>query len=174
VKRLGPVVVSIVTGLAAVVLLLAIWVAPPIEASPVLTATPSTEPPVFSATLSIAADREQLFIGETLTVTVDVTVSEGCIYPIFAITLKPLEDDEPVLTHVQPPTDTISGALAIPSYWTFRATQQGTVALQADTSGERYCGDYWNWYYLRGQTNPITVNLGPYIHWLPVSAGSRE
>jgi hypothetical protein len=174
VKRLGLAVVSLVAGLAAVVLLLAIGVAPPIEASPVLTATPSVEPPGFSATLSITTDSEQLYIGETLTVTIDVTVSEGCIYPLFAITLKPLEDDAPVLTHVQPPTDTISGALAIPSHWTFRATNQGTVTLQADTFGERYCGDYWNWYYLRGQTNPITVDLGPYIHWLPVSAGSKE
>lgn len=173
-KRFGWMVASLVSGLAALILLLAISAAPSIGASPALTATPSTEPPVFSATLSLTADREQLYIGETLTVTIDITVSEGCIYPIFAITLKPLAEDALVLTHVQPPTDTISGALAVPSVWTFRATQPGTATLQADTFGERYCGDYWNWYYLRGQTNPITVEPGPYINWLPVSAGSNE
>jgi hypothetical protein len=154
-------------GCAGLVIALAAGQALPVGVLPELTPTPTTTPPVFSATLSLLPDREQLYVGQTLTVTANITVSEGCIYPVFELIIKQDESEPPVFEHVDPPGDMITGPIQLPSAWTFRAAQPGTATFDARTFGERYCGDYWNFTYLFGSSEPIVVELGPFNTWIP-------
>lgn len=166
--RLVIVAASLVAGLAALWLALAAAATPVAGALPALTPTPTpTASPVFSATLSLEPDRDYLYVGQMITVTADITVSEGCIYPVFELTVKQAESEVPILEHVEPPADIITGPIQIPSTWTFRATQPGTATFDTRTYGERYCNDYWNFTYLFGSSEPIVVELGPYSQWIP-------
>lgn len=163
IKLLGSGLVGI--AIAAVVVLLAHTAT--VTATPAVTATPTTEPPVFTATLGIMPQRDQLFVGQTLTVTVDITVSQGCQYPIFEMILAQTDGEEPILAHIEPPVDMITGPIQVPVAWTFSATQAGTATLSARTFGERYCGDYWNFRCLNGQSGPITITDPAHKLWLP-------
>jgi hypothetical protein len=150
---------------------LATRAAPVVETLPALTPTPTAKPPVFSATLSLETDRDHLYLGQLITVTADITVSEGCIYPVFELTVKQTESEEPIFEHIEPPGDIITGPIQIPSTWTFRAIQAGTGTFEARTFGERYCGDYWVWDYLYGKSETVVVNW-PHLVWLPSVAVS--
>lgn len=168
ITRLAPVVIGMVAGLAAVALaLLGVAAAPIAGAAPALTPTPTTEPPVFSATLSIAADREQLSVGETLSVTVGLWVIPGCQYPVFELKLKQADGEAPIFSHIDPPGDIITGPLSPPVTWTFRADRPGAATFEAQSFGERYCGDYWNFLYLTAKPKVVTITNGTYVHWLP-------
>lgn len=141
---------------------------PVVEALPVLTTTPT--PPVFSAIMSIEPDRSVLFVGETLTLVVDIHVSEGCKYPVFDLMLRQKMDEAPIFIHVDPPEDTIGPGVTIPSVWTFRATEAGTATFHGQAYGERYCGDAWAWQYVSGNSATVTVleavNVTDQV-WLP-------
>lgn len=142
-------------------------------ASPLLTPTPEATPsptptgaPVFSATLSIVPDQTSLRVGDILSLTVNVDVSQGCQYPILELSLHQAQDETPIFDHIDPPADLITGPISLPSQWTFRATQPGMATFDARTYGERYCNDFWNWHYVYGQSEPIRV--GPAPMWLPL------
>jgi hypothetical protein len=162
-----------VFGLSGVALVMALAGTPVARALPALTTTPSPtptttkEPPIFSATLSIASHRPALLVGETLTVTVDIDVSEGCQYPIFELSLIQNDSESPIFAHIEPAEDMITGPIVLPSVWTFQATAPGVATFDARTFGERYCGDYWNWHYLNGQSGPVVVGEMLYEYWLP-------
>jgi hypothetical protein len=166
--RLVIVAASLVMGLMALWLALIAADTPVAGALPVLTATPTpTVSPVFSATLSLEPDRDHLYVGQMITVTADITVSEGCIYPVFELTVKQDESEAPIFEHVDPPGDMITGPIQIPSAWTFRATQPGTGTFDARTFGEQNCGNAWIFTYLFGYSEPVVVEYGPYRHWIP-------
>jgi hypothetical protein len=159
---------TLLLGSASVIIALAAATAAPAGALPDLTPTPTSTPPVFSATLLLVPDREQLYVGQTLTVTADITVSEGCIYPVFELMVNQDESEPPIFEHIEPPGDIITGPIQIPSAWTFRATQPGTGTFEARTYGERNCGDAWIFEYLDGASEIVIVEFGPYSQWIPL------
>lgn len=135
-------------------------------AMPAVTTTPSPTPtatatstPVFTATLRIEPDRPEVTVGDVLTLTVDIDVSEGCQYPIFELSVYQDKAEPPIFVHIDPPADMITGPITIPSVWTFLATGAGTATFDARTFGERYCGDFWNWHYLSGDSGPVVVGF---------------
>ena len=83
-RRLTTIVAAVLLAAVALAAALALARAPAAGALPALTVTPTTTP-IFSATLSLIPDRQTLLVGETLTMTADLTVGEGCIYPIFEL-----------------------------------------------------------------------------------------
>lgn len=159
---------SLTAGLAGLALLFTLSATPIIGALPALTPTLSPTPTptptrVFSATLSIDAQPVELDIGETLTLTVDLKVSEGCVYPVLELRVSQAGDEPPIFEHIVPPTDVLSPGVSFPSVWTFRATQSGPATFKADTFGERYCGDYWNWHYANATSEEVHVLPPPTI-----------
>lgn len=148
-----------------------------------LTATPSATPaatitptptatgsptPVFSATLSVVPHTTTLRVGEVLTVTADLDVAAGCQYPIFELTLGQAEGEAPIFEHIAPPTGIITGPIAMPSAWTFRATQPGTATFAARTFGEKNCDGAWIWQYVSGVSGVVNVLSRPYTAYFPV------
>ena len=168
--RLALLIAIPVMGLSAVALILGLAGTRAVEAMPALTPTPSLTPnatPVFTATLSIVPDRSAVRIGETLTMTVDIDVSEGCIYPIFELSLAQDDSEKPIFTHIDPPVDMITGPISLPSQWTFLATAPGIATFDARTFGEKNCGDAWIWHYLYGGSGTVVVGAEVYESWLP-------
>ena len=181
----------IVMGIiAAALAALGIALAGAAAASPdgvALTATPSATPaatitptptaagsptPVFSATLSVVPHTTALLVGEVLTVTTDLTVAAGCQYPIFELTLGQAEGEAPIFEHIAPPTGIITGPIAMPSAWTFRATQPGAATFAARTYGEKNCDGAWIWQYVGGVSQPVIVMEQMYRLFNPII--SRE
>jgi hypothetical protein len=144
-----------------------------ITATPSITPTATPTPtPVFTATLLVEPEPAQLYVGEIVTVTIDIAVSEGCMYPIFELSVEEHENGAAIFSHVDPPVNLITGPISIPSVWTFRATGVGTASFDARTFGERYCNDYWLWHYLNGASSPVQVLTWPYEQWLPAISGN--
>lgn len=165
--RLVIVAGSIVVTFATLWLALALAGASAVIASPAITPTATTEPPVFTATLSVLLERQQLSVGDTLTVTTNIVVSQGCQYPAFELTLDQTLGEDPIFAHINPPTGIITGPLPGSIIWTFLATQPGTATFSARSFGERYCGDFWNFQYLYGKSEAVTVNPTTFEVWLP-------
>ena len=163
-----------VMGLSAVGLLIGLTGTSDAQAMPALTQPPpidtatatATVTPVFSATLLIQPARPAVRVGETLTVTVNIDVSEGCQYPIFELSLAQDSSEPPIFAHIDPPVDMITGPITLPSQWTFQATAPGLATFDAQTFGERYCG-YWYWHYLYGRSGGVLVGDEIYQSWLP-------
>lgn len=163
----------VVLALSAVAMLLFLSRTPAVAAMPELTATASitptttVEPPIFTATLAIAPGRPAVLVGETLTLTVDIDVSEGCQYPFFELIVAQDESEPPIFAHIDPPVDMITGPITLPSLWTFQATAPGIATFDARTFGEKNCGDAWIWHYLYGESEPVIVGQDIYESWLP-------
>jgi len=167
---MGLSAVALLAGLARVS---AVGAMPVVTVTASLTPTTTVTPPIFTATLSIVPDRPAVLVGETLTVTVDIDVSEGCRYPILELSLAQDETEPPIFAHIDPPADMITGPISLPSLWTFQATAPGVATFNARTFGERYCGDYWNWHYLYGESGAVVVGEALYESWLPVISGQE-
>lgn len=133
------------------------------------TATPS---PVFSATMAVTPSQSWVDIGDTLVVTVSISVSQGCQYPIYELTLQQTSDDGGEFAYVSPPTHTVGPPVTNPFAYTLTAVNTGTVSFNGQAYGERYCGDYWNWTYVNGVSKFIQIGKDPY--WLYVPTISKE
>lgn len=155
---------ALVVGLAGVS---AVGATPALTATASLTPTTTVAPPIFTATLSIVPDRPAVRVGETLTLTVDIDVSEGCQYPFFELILAQDESEPPIFAHIDPPGDMITGPISLPSLWTFQATAPGVATFNARTFGEKNCGDAWIWHYLVGESEAVVVGEAIYENWLP-------
>lgn len=136
------------------------------NALPAVTTTPT---PVFSATLSLAPSDTVLLVGEVLTMTADLSVSAGCQYPIFELSMSESDEESTHFDSIDPPTGIITGPIQLPSAWTFRAARAGTTTFRAQTFGERYCNDFWNWHYEYAESIPITVLEGEQRQFIPIS-----
>jgi hypothetical protein len=128
----------------------------------------SVSPPVFSATVEVIPLVTELRMSETLVVTVSVGTSEGCTFPIYELTLSQGSADGPIFEYVSPPTATVGPPVSNPITFTLTAVSTGTVTFDALAYGERYCGDYWQWRYLRGESEPVTVWLEERQIYLPL------
>lgn len=142
---------------------------------PLITETPSVTPEVtltptreFSATLKVAVERAELQLGETLDVVVDLDVVEGCEYPILELTLTQESEAGPIFSYVSPPDPKVTSPIMMPYTYTLQAINPGMVVFQAQTFGERYCGDFWNWHYLYASSEPVFVGITPNRVLLPM------
>lgn len=133
------------------------------------TATPSA---VFSATMAITPSQSSATIGDTLVVTVSISVSQGCDYPIYELALQQTSDDGAEFAYVSPPTHTVGPPVTNPFVYTLTAVHPGTLSLNGRAYGERFCGDYWNWQYVTGNSNLIQISQS--LHWLYLPAISVE
>lgn len=126
---------------------------------------PTTE---FSATLRLPADRTVLAVGQTLRLTADLSVVEGCGYPIWELTVAEDTEGEPVFAHIEPPKDAIGPGVSFPSVWTFRALRPGAAEFAAQTFGEGICEQgEWFWHYESARTNAVLVLDLPYRLYVP-------
>jgi hypothetical protein len=141
----------------------------PMTPNMMLTATPS---PVFSATMAITPSQSWVHIGDTLVVTVSISVSQGCQYPIYELALQQASGDGGEFAYVSPPTHTVGPPVTNPFVYTLTAVHPGTLSLNGQAYGERYCGDYWNWRYVTGNSDLIQI-IEP-SHWLYLPAISVE
>jgi hypothetical protein len=163
----GTILVGVVAAaMSGIWLLNTLMGQPAASALPAMTVTLPPVTPVFSATLSLNPSDIILQVGDMLTVTADLSISAGCQYPIFELLLRQTDGETPVFAHVEPPTHIITGPIQLPSAWTFRATQPGAATFSAQTFGERYCNDFWNWQYVYGASETIHV-IGPYRLFSP-------
>jgi hypothetical protein len=140
---------------------------PDVTVTPTPTATGSPTP-IFSATLSVVPHTTTLLVGEVLTVTADLDVAAGCQYPIFELTLGQAESETPIFEHIAPPTGIITGPIAMPSAWAFRAIQPGAATFAARTFGEKNCDGAWIWQYVGGVSGVAEVILATDNVWLPI------
>jgi hypothetical protein len=122
-------------------------------------------PPIFTATVSVMPSATILELGQTLDVAVSVKTSEGCSFPIYEMTLS---QDVPLFDHVSPPTPQVGPPVSNPFTYTLTAVSTGTVTFDALLYGERYCGDFWVWTYLGGESRPVTVALEKHSIYLPL------
>jgi hypothetical protein len=136
----------------------------PFHTSPITTPLP----PVFSATLLITPSRSTLTVGETLTVTVGITVNEGCEFLTFDLELTEVPAGQPTFTYVNPPTGTVGPPVNLPFTYTLQAIRPGESYFSGRSFGERYCGDYYNFTYVTGMSNVVHVE-GPHRTYLPLA-----
>jgi hypothetical protein len=122
-------------------------------------------PQVFTATVSVMPSAAILELGETLDVAVSVKTSEGCSFPIYEMTLS---QDVPLFDYVSPSTPLVGPPVSNPFTYTLTAVSTGTVTFGALLYGERYCGDFWVWTYLGGQSRPVVVALEKHSIYLPL------
>ena len=122
----------------------------------------------FTATMVLSPSQRELALGETLTMSVRVDYTEGCQYPIIELILTQTGPDAPIFSYVSPPTSTYSGPAHNPYTYTLTAVSPGTVRFHGRTFGERYCNDFWNWYYVHGDSEFIRVGDWPSQSYLPM------
>jgi hypothetical protein len=118
--------------------------------------------------MAVNPSQRQVVIGETLIVTVAISVSEGCSFPILELTLEQVGDDGPVFDYVSPSTHTVGPPVTNPFSYTLSATHPGTVVFDGQAYGERYCGDFWNWTYVSGESELVTVAEQPHRIHMPL------
>jgi len=166
-----PILVYVIAALFLLTLILAAQATAsrgPAFPAPLLTPTPTGTPfPIFSATMAVIPSAHQLALSETLTVTISISVSEGCQFPIYALTLDQHSSDGPAFAYRSPSTHTVGPPVSNPFSYTLTATSTGTVVFYARAFGERYCGDYWNWTDVSGKSEPVRVGPWPYHAYLP-------
>jgi hypothetical protein len=134
-------------------------------ATPIPTDTPS---PVFSATMAIIPSQRQVAVSDTLVVTVSLSVSEGCRFPIYELTLQQCGVDGPTFEYLSPPTHTVGPPVTNPFSYTLTAVSTGTVVFTGQAYGERYCGDFFSWTYVTGVSHFVRVGEWPYRVYFPV------
>jgi hypothetical protein len=142
-------------------------------AADALVITPTLEPtivptPVFSATMSIIPNQIQLAVGESVVVTVTIAVSQGCSFPIYELSLQQSSPNGGAFTYVSPSTPTVGPPVSNPFTYTLTAVTTGTVTLNGQAYGERYCGDYWAWTYVNGVSPFIQIGDWPHQVYMPV------
>jgi hypothetical protein len=171
-QRVKRVLLIGLSALPALALGAWLWLAAPpasparAAALPALTPTPS--PPVFSATLDVIPDRRHVLIGETLVVTLNLTVAVGCQYPVYEAQLTQTGHNLPAFAYIDPITATVGPGVAMPFSYTLQAIASGYVTLDGRLDGEKNCGDGWQWLYIDGTSPSIKVGEWPYMVRLPV------
>ena len=126
--------------------------------TPTVTPTPTPSSPVFTATMHVVPDKTILEINETVNVRVSIDVSEGCRYPIYKLKLMQEGEEIPPFVYILPITHTVGPAgVSNPFTYTLQAVRLGAIRFKGLAYGERYCGDYWNWTYVTGVSDVVTI-----------------
>ena len=168
--RLSLVLVIVSAVSLAVGLLLTAPIFASTHAAPLtidLTATPTVE---FSATLRLSPSRTVVAVGQTLRLTADLSVVEGCSYGIIDLTVHEDSDGQPLFAHVDPPQDTIGSGVSFPSVWTFRVLRPGGAEFAGHTFGEGNCDGSWFWHTEGARTAAVQVLDLPYRLYVPTTS----
>lgn len=130
---------------------------------PTLTPTPATN---FDVAVTIQLSDATIQVGDPITalVTID-NRSIGCQYPVYDLTLS--QQGDTVFRFDSPAVITAPGNQAL---YTLTALNPGTASLHASAYGERYCGDFWQWTYVNGNTDPVTVIAPPTLTATPTAS----
>ncbi len=154
------IVVVLCFGLLVWSLVMWQWVMP-VTAVPLITATPSHTPtatptttPAFWATVHITTSDTILLVGDVISVTTDLTIAPGCVYPVHNLTLTQFGNNAPIF---EPESVIIGPPVPMPQTITLTAVTNGIVRFNVLLYGERYCGDFWNWVYRTGQSEYVFV-----------------
>lgn len=136
------------------------WVMP-VTAVPLLTTTPTLTPtvtpttlPTFWATAEVSTSDTQLVVGEVISVTTSLTIAPGCSFPLMELALTQLGEDAPIFA---PESVILGPPIPMPQTITLTAVTTGTITFRSALFGERYCGDYWNWWWADDISEPVTV-----------------
>lgn len=117
------------------------------------TAIPTTYP-TFTATVGVTPHQPSIAVGETLSITVTLDVSEGCQLFVYELTLSQVADSAAPFA----PEEVMFGpGVPRPETITFTAVTTGTTTFRAHIYGERYCGDYLNWTDVWGYSEPVSA-----------------
>ena len=130
-------------------------ITPTVSPTPTITPTPGT--PIFEATMTVLLDRPIVAVGEELLVTIDITVSEGCMYPVYELELLQAGDNAPLFAYLDPPRALIGPGVPIPRTYRLIAARPGEITFDGRAFGERYCNDFWNWTYVSGSSESVRV-----------------
>ena len=143
------------------------------SATPMATSTATWTPTAtstanFNVVVNIQLSSTILQVGDTITalVTID-NRSAGCQYPVYDLTLS--QQGDTVFHFDSPAVVTTPGAQTL---YTLTVIKSGVVSLHAAAYGERYCGDFWQWTYVNGNTAPLLVNAVPTITATPTSTAT--
>ena len=130
--------------------------------------TPAPTPkPTFSATMSVMPSQNLVNISDTMTVTIDIDISTGCVFPVLDFTLSQIGNDDAIFAYTSPPTDVIGSPGNPPYTYILTAISTGTVTFKGQAYGERNCGDYWNWAYVNGYSPLVRIGAWPHHQYLP-------
>jgi hypothetical protein len=130
--------------------------------------TPTAGTPEFSAVMSVANEGTAFTVGETMVVRMFIEVSAGCEYPIYEWRLQQESPDGATFSYISPTTDTVGPPSTNPFTYTLRAETPGSMVLHGRAYGERYCGDFWNWTYVEGVSDPITITARQQQIFMPL------
>lgn len=147
-------------GLLAWPLVMWGWVIP-VTAVPLLTTTPTATPttqPTFWATAEVTTSDSLLVVGEVISVTTNLTIAPGCVFPLMELALTQQGEDAPIFA---PESVVLGPPIPMPQTITLTAVTTGTITFRSALFGERYCGDYWNWWWVSDSSDPVTVQLAP-------------
>ncbi len=123
--------------------------------TPTPTATPTAVYTYFSVDVQVIPESDVVAAGEEFEVTVNIiNNSVGCIFPVYELTLTQEGEDAPVFS---PETVVEGPPVSETTVFTLTADSPGTVTFKASAYGERYCNDFWQWMYINGQSDPVTV-----------------
>ncbi len=163
-KKTLVVIFILCAGLLAWSFVMWSWVMP-VTAVPLLTATPSLTPtitpttlPTFWATAEVTTSDTVVAIGEEVSVTTNLTIAPGCVFPLMELALTQQGEDAPIFA---PESVILGPPIAMPHTITFTAVTAGTIRFRSALFGERNCGDYWNWWWVGDLSDPVTVQLAP-------------
>ena len=140
------------------------------HATPLTTDLPPRPTVEFSATLRLSPGRTVVAVGQTLRLTADLSVVEGCSYGIMDLTVHEDSDGQPLFAHVDPPQDTIGSGVSFPSVWTFRALRPGGAEFAGHTFGEGNCDGSWFWHTEGARTAAVQVLDLPYRLYIPTTS----
>ncbi len=105
-------------------------------------------------------------MGESIVVTVDVTVSEGCQLLVYDVSLNQTGLDGVLF---DPSEIVIGPPVTLPVGIPVTAVASGTTNFHATIYGERYCNDFYNWVTVQGTSEEIIVgSTQPSSVYLPI------
>ena len=121
----------------------------------------------FSSTMAVVPAKTWVVVGDSLAVTVSITVAPPYGFATYELTLRQSGGDGQLFDYVKPPTES-TGPPQVDNPFTFvlRAVRPATVVFAAQAYGERGCR-YFQWWYINGESAPVQVtDAGPryYVH----------
>ncbi len=99
----------------------------------------------------VTAGTAGVVVGQSITITPQLTVTGTCSFPIYDVTLN---QEPPLFAYSDPMDKVVRGGTAS---WRLTAFAAGATTFTAVFYGETYCDGVWQWNYASGQSQPVTV-----------------
>lgn len=119
------------------------------------TSTPTAEPTDWISTHAyVTPSVASALIGQVISVTAERVITGTCDYPLYDVTLR---QSEPLFAFIDPPTDVIDRPGSDRAVWKLAAFHSGVTTFTVAFYGETHCNGVWQWSYVWGQSQPVTV-----------------